>query len=79
MSTREERVERARALLEGAGLPEARVETEGTEGEIAAIHLPAEQWGRLEGEPGREISARLRSLGFRYVAVDLAPLPRAPS
>lgn len=67
-----DRVRQAEALLRAEGFPDGRVDAEGPDGEIAAIHLPdplREQWLRF-GETG--LATRLRALGFRYVALDLA-------
>ena len=71
MSAAAERLRQAEAVLREAGLPEGRVDAEGSNGEIAAVGIPPAQWGRFEGQRGRELSARLRALGFRYVALDL--------
>jgi hypothetical protein len=53
------------------GLTGAEVRAEGPEGEIAALRLPEEALGDVLGERGAELAAKVRTLGFRYVAVDL--------
>ena len=66
-----EREARARALLEGEGLP-ARVRSLGTEGEIAAVSAPLSAMDAL-----RAAAPALRSLGYRYVALDLVDGPQS--
>lgn len=57
---------RARALLESAGLA-ARVRSAGADGEIAAVAASPASLETL-----RRLAPRLRRLGYRYVALDLA-------
>jgi hypothetical protein len=61
-----------RKLLVQAGL-EGEIQPLGPEGEIACMVVPPEVLERLvrSGE-GPLLAARLRDLGFRYAAVDLA-------
>ena len=61
-----DREARAAAILEEEGLP-WRVRTAGPDGEIAAVSAPASQLEAVRG-----IAPRLRSIGYRYVALDLA-------
>jgi PP-loop superfamily ATP-utilizing enzyme len=67
------RAERAARLLAARGFAGAEVTVEGHEREIAAVRVPAGAWGRLAGEDGARVAAEVRALGFRYVALDLAP------
>ena len=60
-----DREARALEILEEEGL-RARVRSVGTDGEIAAIGASLEEFEALQ-----RIAPRLRSLGYRYVAVDL--------
>jgi len=62
-------VERAEALLRGLGFNELRVRHHG---ETARIEVPLEQLARLTEAPARaRIVEGLKSLGFRWVALDL--------
>src|SRR5580765_1587287 len=62
-------VERAEALLRGLGFKELRVRHHG---ETARIEVPLEQLARLTEAPARaRIVEGLKSLGFRWVALDL--------
>ena len=65
-STREEREARAAAVLEAEGLP-WRVRSVGLDGEIAAVSAPPSMLDAV-----RAVAPRLRTLGYRYVALDLA-------
>lgn len=61
-----DREARARALLEAEGLP-PHVRSLGMDGEIAAVSAPLSAMEALRlAAPG------LRSLGYRYVGLDLA-------
>ena len=65
-------VERAEALLRDLGFRELRVRHHG---EIARIEVPLEQLGRLAEAPARaRIVDGLKSLGFRWIALDLEGL-----
>lgn len=65
-------VERAEALLRDLGFPELRVRHHG---ETARIEVPLADLPRLAEGPARERAIEgLQSLGFRFVAVDLAGL-----
>ncbi len=66
------RVAEAERVLAGHGVA-AEVSVEGHEREIAAVRVGEEAWSRLLGEEGAAIAAEVRALGFRYVALDLAP------
>ena len=68
----ESRLERAEQILREKGFASPAVRVSGHEGEIAAVSISRQQWERLIVE-GNEIGAELRRLGFRYVALDLAP------
>lgn len=72
VSERERHVE---LLLSQLGLGGVRVSAIGHEREIAALTVPPSHFERLLGEEGARLSARLRALGFRYVALDLATAP----
>jgi pyridinium-3,5-biscarboxylic acid mononucleotide sulfurtransferase len=67
---RTSRVEAAEAYLKTLGLRECRVRLH--EGELARIEVPAAELPRLADADVREALAQyLRSLGFRYVTLDL--------
>lgn len=66
MTPVDDRAARAEGLLRERGLP-WRVRSVGREGEIAAVSAPPSSL-----EAVREAAPRLRSLGYRYVALDLA-------
>ncbi len=70
----DERAARAERLLAASGFAGARVSVEGHEREIAAVRVPAAAWERLAGEEGARLAGELKVLGFRYVALDLAPV-----
>lgn len=61
----DDRVQRARAVLVGAGI-RAPVRAVGVNGEIAAVTGPA-----ALREPLARLAPRLQALGFTYVALDL--------
>jgi PP-loop superfamily ATP-utilizing enzyme len=63
---RDERVERAEALLRERGLASARVAAAGSKGEIAAISAPPGAVAELA-----ELAPRIKALGFRYVTLEL--------
>lgn len=65
-----DRVASAERALREAGF-DARVSVEGHDESVAAISLPPEQWGVLLGD--RRLTAEIKDLGFRYVALDLEP------
>lgn len=69
----DERIARARRLLEEIGIAGAEIEVEGHEREMAAIRVPAGEWERVAGEDGIRVAAAVKSAGFRYVAIDLRP------
>jgi PP-loop superfamily ATP-utilizing enzyme len=69
----DERVVRAELLLAERGFAGARVSVEGHEHEIAAVRVPAGAWERLAGHEGARVAGEVKALGFRYVAIDLAP------
>ena len=68
----DERAARAERLLAARGFAGAHVSVEGHEREIAAVRVPADAWERLAGEEGSRLVAEVKTLGFRYVALDLA-------
>lgn len=72
MST-DDRIARARRMLEEIGLFAATVDAEGHEREIAAIRVSVDDWERLVGEEGVRVAERVKAAGFRYVAIDLRP------
>lgn len=62
------RIERVLEVLRGAGFPDAGVETAGPDAGIAVItNLPASSTARLG-----ELAPLIRSLGFRYVTLDIS-------
>ena len=69
----DERALRAERLLAERGFVGARVSVEGHEQEIAAVRVPAGVWERLAGDEGVRAAGEVKALGFRYVALDLAP------
>jgi PP-loop superfamily ATP-utilizing enzyme len=69
----DERIARARRLLEEAGILGAEIEVEGHEREMAAIRVRPADWERVAGDEGARIAAAVKSAGFRYVALDLRP------
>lgn len=66
------RLPHARAALAELGVGGTEVEVAGHEREVALLRAPATEYERLLGEAAPEIAGRLRELGFRYVALDLA-------
>jgi PP-loop superfamily ATP-utilizing enzyme len=68
----DERVARAERLLAARGFAGAEVSVEGHEREIAAVRVPAGAWERLAEDEG-VLATEVKALGFRYVALDLAP------
>lgn len=69
----DQRVVRVERLLAVHGFAGARVTAEGHEHEIAAVRVPAGVWERLAGDEGARVAGEVKALGFRYVALDLAP------
>lgn len=67
------RVRAATRVLAEEGIEGAAVCVEGHEREIAAIRVAPDEWERLVGDAGARLAERVRSLGFRYVALDLLP------
>lgn len=63
--------EAARAFAE-LGLS-ACLTARGIEGEVAVVTAAAAEHDKLCGAVGLELVQRLKGLGFRYVALDLAP------
>jgi PP-loop superfamily ATP-utilizing enzyme len=72
MTTDDSRVAEAERVLAGHGVA-ADVSVEGHEREIAAVRVSEDAWGRMLGDEGAAIAAEVKALGFRYVALDLAP------
>ena len=72
MSTDDPRVAEAERVLAGHGVA-ADVSVEGHEREIAAVRVAEDAWARMLGDEGAVIAAEVKALGFRYVALDLAP------
>lgn len=68
-----DRVRRARAALDRAGI-DAPVRAAGFEGDIAAVRGPS-----ILREPLARLAPELRSLGFRYVALELDNEGRTPT
>lgn len=72
MSEVDPRVSAAEAVLRELGV-DGRVEVRGHEGEMACLRLAERDRATLAGERGERIAERVRALGFRFVALDLAP------
>lgn len=68
-----DRIERARAVLARAGI-DATVRAAGFDGDIVAVTGPS-----TLREPLARIAPELRSLGFRYVALDPGNEGRTPT
>ncbi len=64
----DDRIAAVEALLRAHGIPTARVDAVGQGGEIAAVSAPLAHIAVLT-----ELAPRIKALGFRYVAMDLAP------
>ena len=62
----------ASAVLSAEGFADVRLRIEGHEGEVAVLGAAAESFERLAGPAGERVVARIKGLGFRYVALDLA-------
>ncbi|NJD11687.1 MAG: hypothetical protein FIB01_15045 [Gemmatimonadetes bacterium] len=63
------RLEEVRALVRAGGFPHADVESGGHDGSIAVIrNVPATAASALA-----RLAPAIRTLGFRYVAVDITP------
>jgi PP-loop superfamily ATP-utilizing enzyme len=70
----EARLRAAERLLRENGYPAAAVALRGAAADIAAVALPRADFERITAEPeALRVTGRLRALGFRYVALDLAP------
>ncbi|HET7233496.1 MAG TPA: hypothetical protein VFJ16_26025 [Longimicrobium sp.] len=69
----DERIAAAERALADHGVYGATVEVEGHQREIAAVHVPSDDWERLMGPDGVSIADAVKAAGFRYVALDLAP------
>jgi PP-loop superfamily ATP-utilizing enzyme len=63
----------AEAVLAEFGIHTAVLEVSGHDAEIALLTVPAAERDRLLDEVRAPLVQRLKSLGFRYVAVDLNP------
>lgn len=72
MTLDDPRVAEAERVFAAHGVA-ADVTVEGHEREIAAVRVGEDAWARLLGDEGAAIAAEVRALGFRYVALDLAP------
>jgi hypothetical protein len=68
-------LQEARAILQQAGVTGCHLEAAGPEGEVLLLQLTEAEENRLFGPEGSQLRARLRAVGFRYVATDLAPEP----
>lgn len=77
-SGRDPRVAEAERLLVRYGIAAGQVSVCGPENEIAAIALPAADLRQLLDDAADPLVAELHGLGFRYVALDLAPLDTEP-
>jgi hypothetical protein len=63
--------ERLAGILREHGLAGARLESAGPGSEIAVLSVGHADWDRLLGDEGVALSARLKELGFRHVALEL--------
>ncbi len=72
MTMDDPRIAEAERVLAGHGVA-ADVSVEGHEREIAAVRVAQDAWARMLGDEGAAIAAEVKALGFRYVALDLAP------
>lgn len=63
-----------RALLEEAGMPGADVVAAGHQAEIAVVRASREHLPLLG-----TLAGRIKSLGFRYVALDLSAMQAPPN
>jgi PP-loop superfamily ATP-utilizing enzyme len=72
MTMDDPRIAEAERVLAGHGVA-ADVSVEGHEREIAAVRVAENAWARMLGDEGAAIAAEVKALGFRYVALDLAP------
>lgn len=61
----------AERLLAGMGIS-ARVAASGHDGSVALLAAEPDAWPALLGAHGADLARRIRALGFRYVAIDLA-------
>lgn len=64
-------VREAERLLAGAGIS-ARVSASGHDASVAVVTAEPAAWPALLGAAGADLARRIRALGFRYVAIDLA-------
>ena len=71
------RAEAAERALADLGFPGVRVRPEGADDDIAVLELPETRWAGLFADSRSEVVECVRTAGFRYVALDLAPA--APS
>lgn len=69
----DDRIAAAERALAEHGVYGASVEVEGHEREIAAVRVPQAAWERMIGPDGAAAAAAVKEIGFRYVALDLAP------
>jgi PP-loop superfamily ATP-utilizing enzyme len=67
------RVAQAEAVLAQLGLDGVTVEVTGQEREIAVLAAPEPQAEELLDARRTAVVAKLKALGFRYVALDLHP------
>jgi len=65
--------ETAERVLAEHGILGAAVRAAGPQGEIAVVSVAAGEWAKLLEAESAEIVARVKSEGFRYVALDLDP------
>jgi PP-loop superfamily ATP-utilizing enzyme len=72
MTLDDPRVAEAERVFAAHGVA-ADVSIEGHQREIAAVRVGEDAWARLLGDQGAAIAAEVKALGFRYVALDLAP------
>lgn len=67
----------AARLLAEAGVT-ASVAASGHDGSVALLAAGRDAWPELLGDRGAELARRIRALGFRYVAIDLATCAGTP-
>ena len=72
------RLRAALDLLTQAGFPGCGAAAGGPGGEVLVLTVPESAEEMITGAGGEGLRARLRDVGFRYVALDLAPRSDSP-
>ncbi|HET8656936.1 MAG TPA: hypothetical protein VFL93_15535 [Longimicrobiaceae bacterium] len=71
----DDRVAAARGLLLARGFVGATVRAAGTDSEIAVLGVAEGDWERMLLGDDHDLARALKALGFRYVSLDMEPLP----